>query len=452
MPIGYTPTAKGNISLTFPYIADQYRSLGEENFPNPIGRPISVQHGGDAHGWGADANRMAMGKVQATRSIQRIFDRTPRFRIQPSGNTAQMPLFVNKDESMEALRKWTGGVLSGSGTAGALTTPAGERYKRRMLDARAEQFRNQLQGFDIPLPPEISHEAQLSRKQAMMTQSDLELSTIIDQFLSGNNDKLKLGEQDLKAWLFKFYEMLPFYDRNDVQKLVDVDRALNTIWNTELAKGNKFSSLAQQYREVLDAYMSVVNLQLPQRIQAVKSILRSVGLARLQKSVIQATEQEIANEGDEPQDAERAVFDNNEEELEGRADDEQVVQVPEMEQRNLPLYRSQAEITAEAKRRQQNYRTPLERAIYDIAIEWSPYTNYTPRAGTRYTAIRKTLVQRIRQVMRGNPELNAVEAEEEGENLFDRALPLGTGSGRRRHRRGGFDGIFGKVMTHHTRL
>jgi hypothetical protein len=118
-----------------------------------------------------------------------------------------------------------------------------------------------------------------------------------------------------------------------------------------------------------------------------------------------------------------------------------------MEQRNLPLYRSQAEITAEAKRRQQNYRTPLERAIYDIAIEWSPYTNYTPRAGTRYTAIRKTLVQRIRKVLRGNPAVEEMEEEEEGENIFNQALPLGTGSGRRRVR-GGFTFLghdFGKT-------
>jgi len=421
MPIGYTPTAKGNISLTFPYIADQYRSLGYENYPNYSSRrPIVVETSGDHHGWGADANRMAMAKVQSTRSIQNIFDRTPRYRIQPSGTVAQMPLFANKDESMEALRRWTGGVLSGAGTAGALTTPEGERYKRRILDARAEQFRNQLQGFDTPLPPEVSHEQELNEKQARMTQSDLELSTLLDEFTSGQNDFLKVGSADLKKWLYQFFEMLPLYDRNDVQKLVNIDRALNNIWNEELGN-RKFSTLAQQYHLVLEEYMKVVDLQLPQRVQAVKSILRSVGLARLEKSVVEATDQLIANEGDEPQDGARASFDDNEEGAEGVEDNEQVVEVPMAEVRNLPQYRTQAQITAEARRRQENYRTPLERAIYDIAIEWAPYTNYRPRVGTRYTAIRQTLVQRINQVLRG--------AREE-------ALPQALeGQGRRRHHR-----------------
>jgi len=447
MPIGYTPTSKGNISLTFPYIADQYRSLGYENFPNVLPRAISVEHGGDEHGWGADANRMAMGKVQATRSIQRIFDRTPRFRIQPSGNTAQMPMFASKDESMEALRRWTGGVLSGAGTAGALTTPAGERYKRRMLDARAEQFRNQLQGFDTPLPPEVSHEKELSKKEAMKTQSSLEFTNILNQFQSGDNNFLQLGTSDLQKWLTNFYQLLPYYDRNDVDELVKIDDALEEIWKEEL--GNlRFEGLRLQFNKILEAYMSIINFTLPQRVQAMKTILRSIGLAGVAKGVIAPTPQDVADEMAGEFDYQSLPtetsypsassggdgFDDKFDEVEPLVQDKEVVPVPPEEQRNLPQYRTQAEITAEARRRQQEYRTPMENSIYDIAVEWSPYTNYNPRADTRASVIRQTLVQRIKRVL-ANAEPQPVE-----------------GSGRRRRRRGGFDGIFGKIMTHHTHL
>jgi len=429
MPIGYTPTAKGNVSLTFPYIADQYRSLGHENFPNAPTRAMVVESGGDEHGWGRDANRMANAKVQSTRSIQHIYDRTPRFRIQPSGNTAQKPFFANKDESMNALRQWTGGVLSGSGTAGALTTPQGERYKRRMLDARANDFRNQLQGFDTPLPPETTHERELTQKEAMKTQSGLEFANILNQFQSGENDFLKLGTTDLQKWLGSFYQLLPYYDRNDEDELVKIDDALEQIWEEEL--GNlRFEGLRNQFNQIFNAYMSVINLQLPQRVQAMKTILRSVGLANLAKGVIAPTPQDVADELAEDRSLPTTSsypssnpsggdgFADKFDEYQPLINEEQVVQVPMMEQRNLPPYRTQAEITAEARRRQQEYRTPMENSIFNIAVEWSPYTKYTPRAGTSASAIRQTLVQRIKQVL-----------------ATDRAETPVEGSGRRRHYR-----------------
>lgn len=412
MPIGYTPTAKGNVSLTFPYIADEYRTLGHENYPNAPMSGMSIETSGDHHGWGADANRMAMAKVQATRTAHTLYDRTPRFRIQPSGNTAQMPLFMNKDESMSALRKWTGGALSGGGTAGALTTPEGQRYKRRILDARMAQYRNQLQGFETAPAPQTSHEKELTDKEARLTQSNLEFANILNQFQSGDNDFLRLGSTDLQKWLNNFYKLLPYYDSNDVSNLVGIDRALDEIWDEDLGS-LQFEGLRNQFKEILKEYMKVINLQLPERIQATKTILRQIGLNRIAKGVIHPTPQELVNEimntsvstpynhsyptppsgGD--------GFDDHYDEYDPLINEEtSVVHVPTIEQRDLPQYRTQAEITAEARRRLEDYRTPTERSYFDIAEEWSPFTNYHPRAGTAGTTIRRILVARIKQVLR----------------------------------------------------
>jgi hypothetical protein len=202
--------------------------------------------------------------------------------------------------------------------------------------------------------------------------------------------------------------------------------------------------LRDQFNKILQAYMSIINFQLPQRVQAMKTILRSVGLARLEKGVIAPTPQDVADEMAEDRSLPTTSsypttssggdgFDDHYDEYDPLINEEtQVVQVPEMEQRNLPQYRTQAELTAEARRRQQEYRTPLERSYYNMAIEWSPYTNYTPRAGTAGSTIRQTLVQRIKQV------LATTRAE----------TPPVEGSGRRRRARGGFTFLghdFGKT-------
>ena len=78
---------------------------------------------------------------------------------------------------------------------------------------------------------------------------------------------------------------------------------------------------------------------------------------------------------------------------------EQSVEVPMMEQRHLPQYRTQAQITAEIRRRAEDLRMKPSDAMFAIAQEWSPYTNYHPRRDTAPSTIKRTLVQRIGAVL-----------------------------------------------------
>lgn len=414
MPIGYTPTAKGNVGLTFPFVADEHRTLGRANIDVPVYLVQNVMGGSDKYGWGKDANRMAMAKVQATRSAQRMFDRTPRFRIEPSGNTASQPLFQNKDESNSSLRKMlsmSGGALSGGGSDGALSTPAGRKYRATLLPNRLEQIKNQLQSLDEAPHPLASHERALPEKEAEKVQADLEINSLTDELLEGD---LERGVQrDLGKWINNMLQLLPYYGREDTQRLTSYVNLLTNVLVAVLPsdKDDNISKEAHErviaksligFLDIVRQYMSVINRPLSERIVIMRSILKQHGMERLAKGIRPPTQQEEANAVERAENANNEIgdfsnhMDNLYEPLLPEEGEE--IPVPESE-RGLPEYRTQAQITAEINRRFDESRIPKDRSMFDIAHEWSQWTNYRPRAGTPVSSIKRTLVEKIKRIL-----------------------------------------------------
>jgi hypothetical protein len=269
---------------------------------------------------------MAMAKVQSTRTAQNVYDRQPRYvrfgHLVADGNTSH-PYGSTQDMGDNALRFWlnssydpTTGVVRGGGSIGALTTPEGQRYRRKILDAR----RDQLIALDnqqdtAPLPP--TTEKDLNEVEANKVQIDLEFNQIIDEVDSGIVERGTAG--DFNKWARKFATTLPYYNNTDVERLnaymegiyetlyrnaqvvADRIRTRGTYGReTEVEKDEALTKLLRRTTDTLikliKEYMKGINLQLPERVLLVKNILRRLGMEGLSRAVVVATPQAVAND------------------------------------------------------------------------------------------------------------------------------------------------------------
>lgn len=176
--MAYNKTAyMGRPQLSFPAVADEYRDLGSAYFRGAMPMGTDAMVGQDIYGWSADGRRMAMAKVQSTRTAQRLYDRTPRFRIEPTQMMSAQPFFINHTRDTFPSR------LMGAGSIGALTTPEGQQYRRKILDARAEQLRAMEQDPPVEAPPPAMKE--LTEKEALKDQYALEFKALEGEFMLG---------------------------------------------------------------------------------------------------------------------------------------------------------------------------------------------------------------------------------------------------------------------------
>jgi len=436
---GYNKTAyMGRPQLSFPYVADGHRDLGSAYFVGRMPSGQTAEIGADIYGWGADARRMAYAKVQSTRTAQRLYDRTPRFRVQPTQLMGIVPFGVNHTRDTFPSR------LMGAGSIGALTTPEGQQYRRKILDARAEQLRAMEQDPPVDAPPPAMKE--LTEKEALKEQYAMEFKAIENEFDAGVAERSQANE--LSKWVAKFLGLLPYYDGNDLDELVNYQRRIDDILMTirdvlgndpEDAEGRKqkavygfiqralltwdvvISKYLGQERDLeltdvtvlrgqqpLTAVVrngrvtgeqfgqeAILYLPLAQRIAAVKAILRDLGLARQVKLLppnpedfaedLEEDEEEAADEFADGDDGGGEVV------VEEAAQDEEVDERP----------RTQAQITAEIRRRVAAGDAPnAETAVRQIAEEWVDVTGYRPTEISTLKSIRQTLVQRIKDAVR----------------------------------------------------
>jgi hypothetical protein len=443
--MSYNRTAyMGNPQLSFPAVSDEYRDLGSAYFVGHMRGGNDVEIGADIYGFGADARRMAMAKVQSTRTAQRLYDRTPRFRVQPTGLMSSVPFGINHTRDTFPSR------MMGAGSIGALTTPEGQVYRRKILDARAEQLRGMEQDPPVSAAPPAMKE--LTEKDAMKEQYALEFKAIENEFNAGVVERSQAAE--LNKWVIKFFGLLPYYDRNNLDELVNYQRRIDTILAAlrqeqgddamVVANDNEQRKRNAVYRFMFRAFITwdmviskylgqerdielrtatflrgqrelttvrsgdqfgqeaIINMPLQQRITAVKSILRELGLAR-QVDILPPTEEDVAADGVEEDGADADEFADDEDgggeavAEEGANDGAAAARAAAFA--NLP--RTQAEITAEMNRRVAEGDAPnVETAVRQIAADWEDVTGYRPTELSTVRSIRQTLVQRIKDAVR----------------------------------------------------
>lgn len=436
---GYNKTAyMGRPQLSFPAVADEHRDLGSAYFRGAMPMGTDADIGQDIYGWSADARRMAYAKVQSTRTAQRLYDRTPRFRVTPTQMMSAQPFFVNHTRDTFPAR------LMGAGSIGALTTPEGQQYRRRILDARAEQLRAMEQDPPVEAPPPAMKE--LTEKEALKDQYALEFKAIEEEFGAGVVERSQAN--DLQKWVIKFFGLLPYYDRNDLDTLVNYQRRIDdmlaelrqedgedamvelneverrkkdtvqefmrralTTWDFVVSKylgqerdiALRSATVLRGQRELTATVRNgratgerfgqeaIINMPLQDRIRAVKAILREIGLAR-QVDILPPTEEDVAADqvDDEEEDADE--FADNED---GGGD----VVAEEEEEEEEPLPRTQAQITARVNDLVAQG-VPQATAIRQIAQAWEEVTGYRPTEVATYKSIRQTLVNRLKQAER----------------------------------------------------
>lgn len=433
----YNKTAyMGNPQLSFPAVADSFRELGSAYFVGRMPSGYNAEIGQDIYGWGADARRMAYAKVQSTRTAQRLYDRTPRYRVEPTGLAAIVPFGVNHTRDTFPAR------LMGAGSIGALTTPEGQEYRRKILDARAEQLRAMEQDPPVEAAPPSMKE--LTEKDALKEQYALEFKAIENEFAAGVAERSQAN--DLSKWVSKFLGLLPYYDRNDLDELVGYQRRIDSMmedmrdqigavqrgedaekreavyefmlrvfrtWDTVISKylGQERDiqlpsvTILRGQRELTTVsprdqfgQEAIINLPLNQRIAAVKAILRELGLAR-QVNVLPPNEEDIAADAVEDEEANADEFADNEDaggEVVAEGGDEEA-DAAAVEERP----RTQAQITAEVNRRVADGEAEdVAEAIRQVAADWEDVTGYRPTATATYKSVRQTLVQRIKAAQR----------------------------------------------------
>lgn len=440
---GYNKTAyMGHPQLTFPFVADGHRDLGNAYFVGRMPSGQNAEIGEDIYGWGADARRMAYAKVQSTRTAQRLYDRTPRYRVEPTQLMGIVPFGVNHTRDTFPSR------MMGAGSIGALTTPEGQQYRRKILDARAEQLRAMEQDPPVEPPPPAMKE--LTEKEAMKEQYALEFTAIENEFNAGVVERSQ--GNDLQKWVTKFLALLPYYDGNDLDELVNYQRRIDSIlvtirdvlgddaqvelneadqrkrttvynfiqrtlgiWDFVVSKylgqerdialpqftilrgQRELTSVVRNGRATGEQFgqQAIINLPLAQRITAVKAILREIGLAR-QVAVLPPNPEDFADD----------LVDDEEEAADEFADNEDgggeaAVAAEEEEAQEDVRPRTQAQITAEVRRRVTDGEAPSEAsAIRQIAQEWEDVTGYRPTEVSTLKSIRQTLVQRIKDAVR----------------------------------------------------
>jgi len=433
---GYNRTAHmGNPQLSFPAVAMRDRTLGSA-YVNPTGVVSNdFEIGPDQYGWGRNANHMAMARVQATHTSQNVYDRQPRSvrfgHIIPDGHTSH-PYGSTQDMGDNALRFWLNsaydpatGVVRGGGSIGALSTPEGQRYRRKILDARRDQL-IALDAKQDTAPVLPTTEKDLNEVEGEKVQIDLEFNQIINEVDSGIVERGTAG--DFNKWARKFATLLPYYNRTDVERLngymegiyetlyrnvqVITDRNLRGMESqAQIEKDTTLTLLLKKTTDVLikliKEYMKGIDLQLPERVLLVKNILRRLGMEGLANAVRRADPQAVANDGED-------VGDNMGDDQDGGGadgyapllpppDDEPPVeigdaQVPRQGWEDLP--QTQAQITTRARQIVLDTGVNLNEATARVARAWSPFTRYNPRPNTNYKAVKRTLVERIKAYKR----------------------------------------------------
>ena len=435
---GYNRTAHmGNPQLSFPAVAMGRRTLGSAYINPTAVQSNDFEIGPDQYGFTRDANRMAMARVASTHTSQNVYDRQPRSvrfgKIIPDGHTSH-PYGSTQDMGDPALRFWLNssydpstGAVRGGGSTGALTTPEGQRYRRKILDARRDQL-IALDAQQDTAPPLPTTEKDLDEVEANKVQIDLEFNQILDEVDSGIVERGTAG--DFNQWARKFATTLPYYNRTDVGRLngymegiyetlyrnaqVVADRTeLRRGYGEEVAieKDKALTNLLQRTTDTLikliKEYMKGIDLQLPERILLVKNILRRLGMEGLAKAVVKATPQAVANDAEDMGDG--AGDDQDGGGAEGYApllpppDDEPPVdigedQVPREGWEDLP--QTQAQISARARQIVIDTGVNLNEATARVARAWSAFTRYNPRPNTNYKAMKRTLVERIKAYKR----------------------------------------------------
>jgi hypothetical protein len=281
---------------------------------------------------------------------------------------------------------------------------------------------------------------ELTEKDAMKEQYALEFKAIENEFNAGVVERSQAAE--LNKWVIKFFGLLPYYDLNNLDELVNYQRRIDTILAAlrqeqgddamVVANDNEQRKRNAVYRFMFRAFITwdmviskylgqerdielrtatllrgqrelttvrsgdqfgqeaIINMPLQQRITAVKSILRELGLAR-QVDILRPTEEDVAADGVEEDGADADEF----------ADDEdgggEAVAEEEAEEDNRP--RTQAEITA-AVNGLVAAGVPQAVAIRQIAQAWEDVLGYRPTAASTLKSIRQTLVQRIKAAER----------------------------------------------------
>jgi hypothetical protein len=424
----------GRPQLSFPAVADEYRDLGSAYFVGRMPSGQNAEIGQDIYGFGADARRMAMARVQSTHTAQRLYDRTPRFRVTPTQMMSSQPFGINHTRDTFPSR------MMGAGSIGALTTPEGQQYRRKILDARAEQLR--AMESDPPVEPSAPAMKELTEKEAMKDQYALEFKAIENEFNAGVVERSQAAE--LSKWVIKFFGLLPYYDRNDLDELLNYQRRIDAMLGTarqvdgedamveanerEMMKRDAVNEFIRRAFTTWDAVVSkylgqerdielasatllrgqrqlttvrsgdqfgqeaIINMPLKQRITAVKSILRNLGLAR-QVDIPPPTEEDEAADGveDEEEAADEFADDEDGGEAVAEGADEEAAEDDERP-------RTQAEITA-AVNELVAQGVPQATAIRQIAQAWEDVTGYRPTELSTYKSIRQTLVQRIKSAV-----------------------------------------------------
>lgn len=431
MPIGYNPTATGNVQLTFPMVADQKRTLGASFLYGGRRMRPDIEVGTDQYGWGSEARHMANAKVQATTIAQRQYDRTAPYHIKATGSV-QTPCFSAKDESNAALERMLRGQVSapvrdqlrGGGSIGNLTTPAGQRYARKILDRRAAEL-TALNAQQDTAP--VSTERELSEVQAAKTQLDLEFGEILDEIDAGVVERGTA--KGIAEWSVKFLKELPYYDSVDTIKLINLAEQLDQIadrtievlqdrrqrtagaeWATGGTEGDKFKSLSQlialwskRTANIIVEYMKYINLQLPQRVLVVRDILSRAGLKAVAKSIADPTPVQIEEEAQAEDNADPFAF------APFQPAEDQGPAVPDVGDGadagvigGLPQTAAQI---SEAVRGAVSTGQSADEALQAIINQWNAlqgFPQYAPRAGT-FRNKKATLVARIKQFLATRP-------------------------------------------------
>lgn len=441
MPIGYNPTETGDIGLTFPSIADEYRTLGHAYGPSRMVMRGNVDMGTDQYGWGRDADRMANAKVASTISAYDVYNRTPRHRIIPTRMMGSTPFFGAIDQSDEAMRRWlghSGSLVRGGGSIGALTTPEGQQYRKKILNRRAQELtalRNQ-QDTAPTAPTELM---ELSKKQAQKDEVLDAFDAIAREIETGILERSTAKE--FYEWSNMFLTLLPYFGNVDAKELVNIVRVMGQLVEGEVrvianrvnlqqivARRNlgvdtgeikdiedktRLAKLINQRAELVEAvlkdYFKIINFSLQERIMGTRAILRKYRMESLARGIQLPTQEEVVDDEDDndyepPQyaplranedDEGAPVLDEEEAEVEVPIFDGLAVAQPQ-----FPPYQTQAQITAEMTRRRLERGLTNDQAVREIVEEWRPLLGYAPRASTNYVAVRRTLVDNIKRYLR----------------------------------------------------
>jgi hypothetical protein len=427
MPIGYNASATGDTQLTFPSVADRKRTLGASYLFAGRRPAPDIEIGRDQYGFGADARHMANAKVQTTAISNRQYDRTPRFQIRATGSV-QTPCFSAKDESNAALERMLRGQvvapvrdqLRGGGSIGNLSTPAGQRYKRKILDRRAAEL-TALNATQDTAP--VSTERELSEVEAAKTQIDLEFGEVLDEIDAGVVERGTA--KSIAEWSVKFLKELAYYDSNDVRKLINYQEQLDMIadrtievlqertqrtgdWTGEYAGRMKSLSQlvalwAKRTATIITSYMKIINYSLPERIMGVRALLKHAGLTAVAKDIRDPRPEEIEEEEQAPDEFDFAPFEPAENQGppvpdvgDGAGGDAFGDVLPETAAQISEVVRNAVATGVSA-----------DEALQAVINRWNTQPNfpqYRPRAGS-FRNKKATLVQRIKAYRTANAQV-----------------------------------------------